>query len=339
MRYKINKLIVLIIVLSLFITFSIDAKEPQEIAKYSFESVVLIKTFDKNDLIHSMGSGFFVEQNTIATNMHVIKGAYRGIIKLLNNDKEIPIKVIKAKDEKHDLALLTVNGNYPKLSLGNSDKVNIGQRVYVVGNPMGLEGTFSEGIVSSIRQVEEIKLIQITAPISSGSSGGPVLDKNGEVIGISFAQFIIGQNLNFAIPVNYLIELIEAEPSFNEVEETKSEPVKKTPSLPPLPTPTAGELILGSPCPIYPKDLIGEAVMGNVTLLVHVQVNGEIEWVEIIQSSGNEKMDKTASLTLERGWKFKSYKQPYSLVIIVEYKFDNDGNPDVDVKQGKLTFK
>ena len=96
----------------------------------------------------------------------------------------------------------------PSLSLGNSDTVQVGETVYAVGNPQGLEGTFSQGIVSSIRQVGSDKVLQITAPISPGSSGGPVLNSKGEVIGVSVATFRGGQNLNFAIPSNYLKVLI-----------------------------------------------------------------------------------------------------------------------------------
>ena len=82
--------------------------------------------------------------------------------------------------------------------------VQVGETVYAVGNPRGLEGTFSDGIISSIRPVGSDKLIQITAPLSPGSSGGPVLNRRGEVIGVSVLTIRDGQNLNFAIPSNYL---------------------------------------------------------------------------------------------------------------------------------------
>ena len=94
------------------------------------------------------------------------------------------------------------------IALGNSDSVQVGEIVYAVGNPQGLEGTFSQGIVSSIREVETDKLLQITAPISPGSSGGPVLNNRGKAIGISVATFRGGQNLNFAIPSDYLKTLL-----------------------------------------------------------------------------------------------------------------------------------
>ena len=92
--------------------------------------------------------------------------------------------------------------------LGNSDLTQVGETVYAVGNPRGLEGTFSDGIISSIRLLDGDKLIQITAPISRGSSGGPVLNQKGEAIGVSVLSVIDGQNLNFAIPSNYLKSLL-----------------------------------------------------------------------------------------------------------------------------------
>ena len=93
------------------------------------------------------------------------------------------------------------------LPLGDNDTVQIGMPVYVTGNPRGLEGTFSDGLISAIREVNGRKLFQMTAPVSPGSSGGPVLNSSGEVIGITVSQVKDGQNLNFAVPVNYLKEL------------------------------------------------------------------------------------------------------------------------------------
>jgi hypothetical protein len=95
-----------------------------------------------------------------------------------------------------------------ELSLGDSNAVQVGDSVYAVGNPRGLEGTFSQGIISSVRIVGTDKLIQLTAPISPGSSGGPVLNGRGNVIGVSVATFRSGQNLNFAIPSIYVAGLV-----------------------------------------------------------------------------------------------------------------------------------
>ncbi len=130
--------------------------------------------------------------------------------KLVGQKTKYDLEGITAVDSRRDLVVLKVAvDDSPVLPLGDSDAVQVGEAVYAVGNPQGLEGTFSEGIVSSIREVGTDRLLQITAPISPGSSGGPVLNGKGEVIGVSVGIFKGGQNLNFAIPVKYLELLLE----------------------------------------------------------------------------------------------------------------------------------
>ncbi len=164
---------------------------------------------DTNGQPLSLGSGFFVGDGQIATNLHVVEGAARGYVKLVGQETKFNIEGYTAIDEKRDLIILKVTAFRTQIiSLGNSDLVEVGQTVYAVGNPRGLEGTFSDGIISSIRPVGTDKLIQITAPLSPGSSGGPVLNRRGEVIGVSVLTIRDGQNLNFAIPSNYLKGLL-----------------------------------------------------------------------------------------------------------------------------------
>jgi hypothetical protein len=164
---------------------------------------------DANGQPLSLGSGFFVRDGEIASNLHVIEGAARGYAKLVGQKTKHDIQGITAVDPERDLVVLKISApGAPALSLGSSDAVQVGESVYAVGNPQGLEGTFSQGIVSSIREVATDKLLQITAPISPGSSGGPVLNGKGEVIGVSVATFRGGQNLNFAIPSSYLKTLL-----------------------------------------------------------------------------------------------------------------------------------
>jgi hypothetical protein len=111
-------------------------------------------------------------------------------------------------DESLDLALLKVEGvNRPALPLSAGRDLSIAEKVYAAGNPKGLEGTFSDGIVSGVRQSDH--LIQHTAPISHGSSGGPLVDEYGKVIGINTLAISEGQNLNFAIPALYLKKFLE----------------------------------------------------------------------------------------------------------------------------------
>jgi trypsin-like peptidase len=185
------------------------AQTAQEIAKKAFGSTVLLVMEDANGKPFSLGSGFFVRAGEIASNLHVVEGAARGYAKLVGEKAKYDIEGITAIDAKRDLVVLKISlSRSQALSLGNSDSVQVGEPVYAVGNPQGLEGTFSQGIVSSIRDVGADKLLQITAPISPGSSGGPVLNGKGEVIGVSVATFRGGQNLNFAIPSSYLKTLL-----------------------------------------------------------------------------------------------------------------------------------
>lgn len=195
------------VVVALFGAGGAYAQTAQQIARKAFDSTVLLVMEDANGQPLSLGSGFFVGDGQIASNFHVIEGASDGYAKLVDGDVKYGIDGVVAVDMEHDLVILKVSAQSPTLPLGDSRAVQIGEPVYAVGNPQGLEGTFSQGIISSIREIEGDNLLQITAPISPGSSGGPVLNGKGEVIGVSVATFRGGQNLNFAIPANYLATL------------------------------------------------------------------------------------------------------------------------------------
>lgn len=184
---------------------------------------MLIVTQDADGEPLAQGSGFFYsvpaslsaksngqlvdgKTNLVATNLHVFKRAWQGYIKTLNDGATYKIKQIVGIDLLRDLCVLEIQGvsNLP-LTLGNSDQIAVGDDIYAIGNPKGLEGSFSKGIVNSIRQ--KLGLIQMDAAISSGSSGGAVVNNRGEVIGVAVSSLSSGQNLNFAIPSNYLAQL------------------------------------------------------------------------------------------------------------------------------------
>ena len=201
--------LVLSVIFLVILPSIIFAQTAQEIAKKAFDSTVLLVMEDANGQPLSLGSGFFVRDGEVASNLHVVKGAARGYAKIIGQKTKFDIEGITAVDSERDLVVLKISGAHARaLALGNSESVQVGETVYAVGNPQGLEGTFSQGIVSSIREVGTDKLLQITAPISPGSSGGPVLNGKGEVIGVSVATFRGGQNLNFAIPSIYLNNLL-----------------------------------------------------------------------------------------------------------------------------------
>lgn len=187
----------------------VHSQPAKEIAQKSFPSIVMLLMEDERGQPLSLGSGFFVQEGVVATCYHVIEGAARGYAKLVGQKTKMDISGIVGIDERRDLVLLAISGaKAPSLPIGDSKNVSVGDEVYVVSNPMGLEGTLSQGIISGIRQVGSDTIFQITAPVSPGSSGGPVLNSKGEVIGIAAATFRGGQNLNFAIPASYLATLL-----------------------------------------------------------------------------------------------------------------------------------
>lgn len=178
----------------------------REVAQKAFTATVEIITENDKGQADTLGSGFFVQGYLIATNHHVIKGASAIYARIVGQKQFFKISKIDRVDEENDLALLRVEGfSIKPLPLGNSSAIKVGDEIYAVGNPEGFEGTFSQGIVSALRRN---KLIQITAPISHGSSGGPILNNRGEVIGIAVLTIKDGQNLNFAVPIACLIALI-----------------------------------------------------------------------------------------------------------------------------------
>jgi len=166
--------------------------------------VVIVYTYDSQGNAVGQGTGFFVSiDGTIITNYHVLKGTASAQIKTAA-DKTFPVKGIIAEDKENDLVKISIDAKeitFPTVTLAKED-VEVGQRVVVIGGPLGLEGTVSDGIVSAVRDIPAFgKIIQMTAPISPGSSGSPVFNMRGEVVGIATLMLKEGQNLNFAIPV------------------------------------------------------------------------------------------------------------------------------------------
>lgn len=200
----------LFLVLALLLPRDAESQTAPEIAKRAFASTVLLAMEDARGQPTSLGSGFFISTVEVATNLHVITGSSSGYVKLVGQPAKLNIDGVVAIDRQRDLVILKVGGAAGRpLALGNSDAVQVGEPVFAVGNPQGLEGTFSQGIISGLRTVGQDRLLQLTAPISPGSSGGPVLNSRGEVIGVSVATYREGQNLNFAIPSKVLRVLME----------------------------------------------------------------------------------------------------------------------------------
>lgn len=158
------------------------------------------------------GSGFLISPSgLIATNFHVIEDMDKLAVALIKEQVQVfDVNLIVAEDHIKDIAVLKIEGqNLPYIVMGNSDLMKTGQKVLAIGNPEGFTNTISEGMISQIRELEEgIKSFQITTPISMGSSGGALFNEMGEIIGITNSIFLWGQNINFAVPINYVRELI-----------------------------------------------------------------------------------------------------------------------------------
>lgn len=199
--------------LLLFFPTLIFPQNAREIAKKCIASTVSLVMEDNFKQPLSLGSGFIIDNGKVITNLHVIEDAKYGYVTISGETKKHKIEGYLVADKINDLALLSV----PTL-VGTSIEINgnnpeIGEKIYAIGNPKGLSGTISEGIISGIRTFDNEELIQITAPISPGSSGGPVINNKGKLIGVSVGTLESGQNLNFAIPTKYVTTIIEKDNS------------------------------------------------------------------------------------------------------------------------------
>ncbi len=166
------------------------------------KSMVALYVYDSYFSYIGSGSGFLAfADDLIMTNFHVVAGAAQVLV-LTSNDASYWVESVVHADESRDLALLRLEEatGLPVLPIGDSSAAAVGDQVYALGNPLDLGLTVSSGILSAIRQETGYMDFQITAPISSGSSGGALINDCGEVIGITYATYDDGQNLNLAIP-------------------------------------------------------------------------------------------------------------------------------------------
>jgi putative serine protease PepD len=189
-----------------------DGAELKELAEQVRPSVVRLDCLSRGGEAKSSGTGFFISADgRLVTNAHVVDGC-AGMTATLGDKTKLELEGLLATDKDHDLAILKAPaGKHPALALGSSEKIAQGDEVVVIGSPLGLAGTLSAGIVSAIREggVPEMpetkkmeRLLQLTAPISPGSSGSPVVDSEGSVVGVAvMASLGSAQNINFAVPV------------------------------------------------------------------------------------------------------------------------------------------
>jgi serine protease Do len=179
---------------------------PQQIAARAMPSVVRI------EVPGGLGSGFVVRSDgRIVTNLHVVSGAHDATVVLSDGRRLGGVEILDVSDV-YDLALLRVKADkLPALPLGDSSHVQVGQHVVAIGNPLGLSNTVSDGLVSALRPIgAQGALLQLSAPISPGSSGGPIIDERGEVVGVSTLMSKQGQNLNFGVAINAVKPMLDA---------------------------------------------------------------------------------------------------------------------------------
>ena len=195
---------VLLIFAFLLITPSavVAQDELPELVRRIKPSAVAIETFDARGDKLSRGSGFFIAPDRVVTNRHVIENSYKAEVHSFSG-AIYPVKGVVAIDAEGDIAILRVDAPAAQVRPLSLDRTSPqeGESVFVIGNPLGLEGSVSNGIVSAVRDIPTFgRIIQITAPISPGSSGSPVVNMLGQVIGVATLQVTSGQSINFAIP-------------------------------------------------------------------------------------------------------------------------------------------
>jgi S1-C subfamily serine protease len=199
-----------------------DVEEQNNIAVYKRVSPSVVNITSKSLVFNffygtvpqeGQGSGFVLDKaGHVLTNFHVVEGANRGVQVMLSNKRAYAAKVI-GTDKMHDLALLQIDApNLQPVTLADSTELSVGQKVYAIGNPFGLSGTMTRGIISSIRSIKNADgapiedAIQTDAAINPGNSGGPLLNSRGEVIGINTMIASNGADqssgIGFAIPIN-----------------------------------------------------------------------------------------------------------------------------------------
>jgi hypothetical protein len=179
----------------------------EEIYKKCSPAVFYIETYDAQGTMIGSGSGFFISNNgTAITNYHVIQGAQTAKIILSDTKKEYSVVGVFDYNKNDDWAILKIAGSgFSYLNMGDASTVVGGAAVYAIGSPLRLQNSITSGIISNTnRQINTTNYIQTSAAISPGSSGGALINKYGEVIGITSGGFAEGQNINLALPITYI---------------------------------------------------------------------------------------------------------------------------------------
>jgi serine protease Do len=185
----------------------VDLVPPEQLFERLAPSVWTVETFDARNQPLALGSAVVIGAGSLVTNCHVLARSSRVAISRENVSYGA---TLEHPDPERDLCILKVrNFSAPAVTVGNVENLKTGSRVYAIGSPRGLEQTISDGLLSGVRKSTsgDFTALQVTVPISKGSSGGGLFDAHGRLIGITTFQLRDGQNLNFALPVNWIAEV------------------------------------------------------------------------------------------------------------------------------------
>jgi serine protease Do len=239
--------------LALLLAPAAHALSPEEIFERLAPSVWVVSTFNAQDKALSLGSAIAIEKDRLVTNCHVLAGAKR--IKIAHGKQVLPA-TLEHPDIDRDLCLISVPDlPAPAVPLDAIAQLKVGQKVYAIGSPRGLELAMSDGIISALRDISDgSPPIQTTASIAKGSSGGGLFDANAKLIGITTFQNVEGQNLNLAYPATWILEVPERAKAALAVRAEKASAAKLT----------AAASAASAPSPSPDRQLLGEEFRRHV---------------------------------------------------------------------------
>lgn len=222
MNFSINTARIISFPILLATSICANGMDARELFKKVSPSIFVVVSRDSSGQVKSQGSGVQISKNRIITNCHVVDEA--ASVVLIQNENKIAATV-KGRDKERDLCILSVDRplDTPAVGISASSQLKQGQPVYALGAPLGLELTISDGIVSGLRKASGGFIIQTSAAISAGSSGGGLFDSDGRLVGITTFQYVKGQNLNFAVPAEWISQVESRESLESELRSRRDE--------------------------------------------------------------------------------------------------------------------
>src|SRR5678815_1961932 len=230
--------------IAVFATFALtsaslaqDSKSGVEKARGQSSAVVVLSSLDDAGRSLGQGSGFVVTPaGAVVTSLHVVRGGTKVRVKFPSGDIYLTDEIVDFDVDK-DIAILKIKGfQLPVVKLGDSDKTEVGEQVVAISSPEGLTNSLTTGVISGVRRLSTHRVFQITAPISQGSSGGALFDSSGNVVAITSYILRSGQNINFAVPINYVRGMISDQvrttiaslPTASQTARTEPQPAQET---------------------------------------------------------------------------------------------------------------